>query len=117
MVPGVEAVSYYVVGVGLEMSPRVTRIRDVFEAREHFEHYKREHPKETVYFWRVAPLPTTMIEVWRPEMKRLFVVKAQEGIKYFASKVEAKQYRDLNPGSRVQLGPDHKRRGRKHERV
>ena len=109
--------SYYVVGVGTKMSPRVTRIRDVFEAREHFEHYKREHPKETVYFWRVAPPPTTMIEVWRPEMKRLFVVRTSEGIRYFASKVEAKRYRDSLPGSCVQYGPDHKRRGKRHERV
>jgi len=37
-------------------------------------------------------------------MKRLFVV----GNTYFASKIEAKLFRDSHPGTHVSKGPDHK---------
>jgi len=36
-------------------------------------------------------------------MKRLFRVKKE----YFENKMDAKVYRNANPGSTVQLGPDH----------
>lgn len=39
--------------------------------------------------------------------KRLFKVEIANEIRYFDNKMEAKKFRDANPGSKVQRGPGH----------